>query len=110
MTGVDDTMLVTSEETFGPVLPIAVFEFDADAIERANATDYGLAAYLFTTDIGRIWRSLDRLDFGVIGVNEPFPVRPELPFGGMKNSGQEREGGSEGIDAYLESKAVAIRL
>ncbi len=110
LTGVDDTMLVTSEETFGPVLPIAVFESDADALERANATDYGLAAYIFGTDIGRIWRSLDRLDFGVIGVNEPFPVRPELPFGGMKNSGQEREGGSEGIDAYLESKAVSIRL
>lgn len=110
LTGVDDTMLVTSEETFGPVLPVYAFDFDDDAVERANSTEYGLAAYVFARDLGRVWRTLERLDFGVIGVNEPFPVRPELPFGGMKNSGQEREGGSEGIDAYLETKAVSVRL
>jgi len=61
-------------------------------------------------DLGRIWKALDRLSFGVIGVNDTAPVRPELPFGGMKNSGQEREGGSEGIEAFLETKAVALKL
>jgi len=110
LTGVDDTMLVSSEETFGPVLPIYLFDSDDAAVACANSSDYGLAAYVFASDLGRVWRTLDRLDFGVIGVNEPFPVRPELPFGGMKNSGQEREGGSEGIDAYFETKAVSIRL
>jgi succinate-semialdehyde dehydrogenase/glutarate-semialdehyde dehydrogenase len=110
LTGVDDTMLISSEETFGPVLAVYVFDSDDDVVERANSSAYGLAAYVFSNDLGRVWRTVDRLEFGVIGVNEPFPVRPELPFGGMKNSGQEREGGSEGIDAYLETKAVAIRI
>jgi succinate-semialdehyde dehydrogenase / glutarate-semialdehyde dehydrogenase len=110
LTGVDDTMLISSEETFGPVLAVYVFDSDDDVVERANNSAYGLAAYVFSNDLGRVWRTVDRLEFGVIGVNEPFPVRPELPFGGMKNSGQEREGGSEGIDAYLETKAVAIRI
>src|SRR5262249_24982922 len=107
---VDDTMLISSEETFGPVLPIYVFDTDDDAVDRANNSVYGLAAYIFARDFTRVWRTLERLDFGVIGVNEPFPVRPGLPFGGQKNSGQEREGGSEGIDAYLETKAVSVRL
>ncbi|MFC6882263.1 MULTISPECIES: aldehyde dehydrogenase family protein [Actinomadura] len=110
LTGADDTMLISTEETFGPVLPVYVFDEDGEAVERANATDYGLAAYVFGSGLARVWRTVDRLDFGVVAVNEPFPVRPELPFGGTKNSGQEREGGSEGIDAYLESKSVSMRL
>lgn len=110
LTGADDDMLISSEETFGPVLPMYVFDDVDEAIQRANATDFGLAAYVYSQGLTRVWRSVDRLNFGVIGVNEPFPVRPELPFGGMKNSGQEREGGSEGIDAYLETKSVAVRL
>jgi succinate-semialdehyde dehydrogenase/glutarate-semialdehyde dehydrogenase len=110
LTGADDTMLISSEETFGPVLPIYAYDDDDEAIERANATDYGLAAYVFGSALARVWRAVDRLSFGVVAVNEPFPVRPELPFGGMKNSGLEREGGSEGIDAYLETKSVAVRL
>ena len=65
---------------------------------------------IFGRDLASIWKALDRLDFGVIGVNDPAPVRPELPFGGLKNSGQEREGGSEGIEAFLETKAVALNL
>ncbi|MCW2858237.1 MAG: succinate-semialdehyde dehydrogenase [Marmoricola sp.] len=110
LTGVDDSMLISAEETFGPVLPVFAVDDDEEALARANATEYGLAAYVFGTDFTRLWQALDRLNFGVIGVNEPMPLRPELPFGGMKNSGQEREGGSEGIEAYLETKAVAIRL
>ncbi|MFK0244670.1 aldehyde dehydrogenase family protein [Amycolatopsis azurea] len=110
LTGVTADMLVSHEETFGPVLAVATFTGDDEAIDLANATDYGLAAYLFGSDLRRVWRALDRLDFGVIGVNDPAPVRPELPFGGQKNSGQEREGGAEGIEAYTETKAVALRF
>lgn len=103
-------MLISREETFGPVLAVAAFDHDDEAVDLANATEYGLAAYVFGADLRRVWRALDRLDFGVIGVNDPAPVRPELPFGGQKNSGQEREGGSEGIEAYTEAKAVALRF
>lgn len=110
LTGVDDDMLVSREETFGPVLPVYPFDTDAEAVRRANATDYGLAAYVFGKDLTRLWTTIDRLHFGVIGLNDPAPVRPELPFGGMHNSGQEREGGSEGIEAFLETKSVAIKL
>jgi succinate-semialdehyde dehydrogenase/glutarate-semialdehyde dehydrogenase len=107
---VDDSMAISHEETFGPILPIYRFDDDDAVVRQANSTEYGLAAYVFGADLGRLWRTVERLEFGVIGVNEPTPVRPELPFGGMKNSGWEREGGTEGIDAYLEHKAVAIRL
>ncbi|MEU6610244.1 NAD-dependent succinate-semialdehyde dehydrogenase [Streptomyces shenzhenensis] len=110
LTGVDDSMLISSEETFGPVLPVYVFDTDDEAIEQANSTEYGLAAYVYAAALSRVWQAIDGLDFGIIGMNEPAPVRPELPFGGMKNSGQDREGGSEGIEAYLETKSVAIRL
>ncbi|MEV0316425.1 NAD-dependent succinate-semialdehyde dehydrogenase [Nonomuraea fuscirosea] len=110
LTGAEDTMLISSEETFGPVLPVYAFDGEDEVIQRANRTDYGLAAYVYSQALARVWRNVDRLNFGVVGVNDPFPVRPELPFGGMKNSGQEREGGSEGIDAYLEIKSVSVRL
>jgi succinate-semialdehyde dehydrogenase / glutarate-semialdehyde dehydrogenase len=110
LTQATDDMLISSEETFGPVLPVYSFDDDAEAVARANRTAYGLAAYLFGAEFGRIWKALDGLDFGVIGVNDAAPVRPELPFGGMKNSGQEREGGSEGIEAFLEAKSVAVQL
>ncbi|HEY2055591.1 MAG TPA: NAD-dependent succinate-semialdehyde dehydrogenase [Solirubrobacterales bacterium] len=110
LTEVDQGMEVSKEETFGPVLAVYPFDRDEEAIEFANNTSYGLAAYLFTSDFKRIWSTVDALEFGIIGVNDGTPVRPELPFGGVKNSGQEREGGSEGIDAYLEPKAVSIRL
>lgn len=110
LTGVDDTMQISHEETFGPVLPVYTFDDEDDVIARANNTAYGLAAYVFASDFRRIWTAIEGLDFGVIGVNDPAPNRPELPFGGMKNSGQEREGGVEGIDAYLDTKSVAIRL
>lgn len=110
LTGVDSDMLISREETFGPVLAIRRFETDDEALELANDTDYGLAAYIFASDLRRVWTAVDRLDAGIVAVNEPTPVRPELPFGGMKNSGQEREGGAEGIDAYLETKSVSVRL
>lgn len=110
LTGATSSMVISQEETFGPVLPVFAFDEDEDAVEAANATEYGLAAYVFGADLSRLWRAVERLRFGIVGVNEPAPVRPELPFGGVKNSGQEREGGSEGLEAYLEPKAVAVRL
>lgn len=105
----DENMTISHEETFGPVLAVYTYDDVDDAVARSNASEYGLAAYVFGREMGLVWRTFHALEFGVIGVNDPFPVRPELPFGGLKNSGQEREGGSEGIDAYLEKKAVSVR-
>lgn len=110
LAGVDESMIISKEETFGPVLPVFEFTDDDDVIAQANNTTYGLSAYLFGTDFDVLWDAMERLEFGVIGVNEVMPNRPELPFGGFKNSGQGREGGSEGIEDYVETKAVAIRV
>lgn len=102
-------MDVVRHETFGPVLPILTYTDVAAALAAANDSEYGLAAYLFGRDLAATWQAAEALEFGVVGVNDPFPVRPELPFGGVRNSGQEREGGSEGIDAYLETRAISFR-
>lgn len=109
LTGVDQSMQIAHEETFGPVLPIYTYAEGEDVIARANATNYGLAAYVFGSDFNQLWDAIERLEFGVVGVNDPMPNRPELPHGGLKNSGQGREGGSEGIEDYIEAKAVAIK-
>jgi succinate-semialdehyde dehydrogenase/glutarate-semialdehyde dehydrogenase len=103
-------MLLARQEIFGPVLPVFSFTEESEVLARANATGYGLAAYLYGTDLARMWRMAEGLEFGVIGVNDPFPLAPELPFGGMKNSGLGREGGLEGIDGFLETKAVALNV
>lgn len=110
LTDVPEDAVIGMEETFGPVLPIYDYDTVDEAIERANGLEYGLAAYLWGSDLQTVWATFDRLEFGVIGVNDPFPVRPELPFGGMKSSGHEREGGSEGISAYLETTSVSFRF
>lgn len=107
---VDSSMLINSEETFGPVLPIYLYDDLSEVISAANDSEFGLAAYIYGQDLKDLWTVFENLEFGVIGVNDPFPVRPELPFGGFKNSGQEREGGSEGIEAYLETKSVSFRF
>jgi succinate-semialdehyde dehydrogenase / glutarate-semialdehyde dehydrogenase len=110
LTGVTESMVFAQQEIFGPVLPIFPFDDDEEAVARANATRYGLAAYLYGTDLNRMWQMADQLEFGVIGINDPFPLAPALPFGGMKDSGIGREGGREGIEAFLETKAVGLRV
>jgi len=103
-------MLVMHEETFGPVLPIMEFETDDDAIRMANDTPYGLAAYFFARDIGRVFKVAEGLEYGIVGANDPLPTGPHIPFGGYKESGMGRENGSHGIEDFLEVKAISIGL
>ena len=101
---------VLSEEIFGPVAPIAAFSSEAEAIEAANATEYGLVAYLYTRDLSRAFRVSEAIEAGMIGVNQGIVSNPAAPFGGVKQSGFGREGGFEGIDEYLETKYVALSI
>lgn len=101
-------MRVTSEEIFGPIAPVYRFDSEVEAISAANDTEYGLAAYAYTRDVGRVFRLQDQLDYGLIGINEVLIVSPEAPFGGMKESGLGKEGSWQGIDDYLETKYTCI--
>lgn len=106
--GVTSEMLITQEETFGPVAGVAAFATEEEGLDRANRSPYGLAAYVQTRDYARIWRVAERLEYGVIGVNDGAPSTPGAPFGGLKHSGYGREGGAIGIDEYLDVKYVSI--
>jgi succinate-semialdehyde dehydrogenase/glutarate-semialdehyde dehydrogenase len=97
-----------SEETFGPVAPLFRFSTDAEALEMANDTPFGLAAYVYARDVGRIFRAVEALDFGIVGVNEGLISTEVAPFGGVKSSGLGREGSKYGIEDYLEIKYVAL--
>jgi succinate-semialdehyde dehydrogenase/glutarate-semialdehyde dehydrogenase len=108
LSGCTDDMLVAREETFGPVAPLFSFRTEAEVIERANATPYGLAAYFYTRNTARTMRVAEALEYGIVGVNDPRPASPTAPFGGFKESGLGREGGHEGIDAFLETKLVSL--
>jgi succinate-semialdehyde dehydrogenase / glutarate-semialdehyde dehydrogenase len=99
-----------SEETFAPLAPVCAFDTEDEAIERANASRYGLSAYAFTSDISRAFRLMDRLEAGSIGLNDGVPTTSQCPFGGLKQSGWGRELGTEGLEAFLETKHVAIGL
>lgn len=103
-------MQIMQEETFGPVAPLIVFDDEAEAIAAANATPFGLAAYLWTRNLGRAARVSEALDYGIVGVNDGAPSAPQAPFGGIKDSGLGREGGRYGIDEYLDLKFVSTRL
>ena len=103
-------MRILEEETFGPVAPVVTFESDAEAVRSANATPFGLAAYLWTRDLGRAFRVAEALDYGIVGVNDGLPSTPHAPFGGVKYSGVGREGGRWGLDEYLDVKYVSIML
>lgn len=98
------------EEIFGPVAPITTFTDDTEAVRMANDTEFGLVAYLFTRDLSRAVRVSEALDYGMVGVNQGIVSNPAAPFGGVKHSGFGREGGSVGIDEYLETKYVGIAL
>jgi succinate-semialdehyde dehydrogenase/glutarate-semialdehyde dehydrogenase len=96
------------EEIFGPVAPITTFSDDDKAVQMANDTEYGLVSYAFTTDLGRMIRVSEGLDFGMVGINQGIVSNPAAPFGGVKQSGFGREGGPEGIEEYLSVKYVGI--
>jgi succinate-semialdehyde dehydrogenase/glutarate-semialdehyde dehydrogenase len=110
LTDVTPAMTIYREETFGPVAPIIPFDDDAEALAMANDTHYGLAAYVYTRDIGRAWRSFEALKFGIIGINDINPSAAAAPFGGMKDSGLGREGSREGIAEYLETKLGGLSI
>lgn len=110
LTGVTPEMSIYREETFGPIAPIIVFDDDDEVIRMANDTDYGLAAYVYTNDLKKAWNTVERLRFGIIGVNDVNPTAAAAPFGGVKESGLGREGGAEGIGEYLDTKLVGITV
>ena len=99
-----------TEEIFGPVAPVCTFTDEADAVAKANATEYGLVGYVYTRDNARVLRVAEALEFGMIGINTGIVSNPAAPFGGVKHSGFGREGGVEGIDEYLETKYVGLAL
>jgi succinate-semialdehyde dehydrogenase / glutarate-semialdehyde dehydrogenase len=105
---VDDTMEVYNEEIFGPVAPLFKFKTEADAIRIGNDTPFGLSAYFYSRDIGRIWRVAEGLDYGIVGINEGIISTEVAPFGGVKESGIGREGSKYGIDDYLEIKYLCM--
>jgi succinate-semialdehyde dehydrogenase/glutarate-semialdehyde dehydrogenase len=101
-------MLVAREETFGPVAPIFRFKTEEEAISMANDTEFGLACYFYTRDIGRVWRVGEALEYGMVGINEGIISTAEAPFGGVKESGVGREGSIHGIDEYVEIKYMLM--
>jgi succinate-semialdehyde dehydrogenase/glutarate-semialdehyde dehydrogenase len=104
----ESKMLV--EEPFAPVMPLLDFKKLDEVIAAANNTRYGLAAYVFTNDLTAAWKLAEGLEAGIIGVNDPVPATPQCPFGGMKESGLGRELAHEGLEAYLETKYVSMKL
>ncbi len=110
MTGVTTDMLVTNEETFGPLAPLFKFETEEEVIELANATIFGLASYFFARDIGRITRVQEALEYGMVGVNTGLISTEVAPFGGVKQSGLGREGSHHGMEDYLEMKYICLSV
>jgi len=108
LVGVRPTMAMSREETFGPVAGIARFASEEEAIRIANDTPYGLAAYFYSTNLARVWRVADALEYGILGINTGLISTEVAPFGGVKESGIGREGSSYGIDDWLELKYMAM--
>jgi succinate-semialdehyde dehydrogenase/glutarate-semialdehyde dehydrogenase len=108
LAGVPDDARLLDEEIFGPVAPVATFSTEQQAIDAANRTEYGLVAYVYTRDLDRAFRVCERIETGMVGLNQGVVSNPAAPFGGVKQSGFGREGGFEGIGEYLETKYVAI--
>jgi succinate-semialdehyde dehydrogenase / glutarate-semialdehyde dehydrogenase len=110
LSDVTPDMQIYREETFGPIAPVIVFDDEDEALEMANDTTYGLASYLYTRDVSRALRVAERLNFGIIGINDINPTSAAVPFGGIKESGVGREGAREGLNEYLDQKVVGIAL
>lgn len=110
LSGASDDMTIMKEETFGPVMPIQTFTDEDEVIQKANDTNYGLAAFVFTENTSRSLRVAEQLEYGIIGVNDVFPATPEAPFGGIKQSGIGKEGGYYGMEQFLEEKFISIGI
>ena len=108
ITGVPSDAAMASEETFGPVAAVARFRAEEEAVRMANDTPYGLAAYFYSRDMGRIWRVSEALEYGILGINTGFISTEVAPFGGVKESGIGREGSKYGIDEWLEIKYLCM--
>ena len=108
LTGVTADMKVAREETFGPVAPLFKFKTEEEVIRMANDTEFGLASYFYSRDIGRVWRVAEALDYGMVGINEGLVASAEVPFGGVKESGLGREGSHHGVEEYLEIKYLLM--
>jgi succinate-semialdehyde dehydrogenase / glutarate-semialdehyde dehydrogenase len=110
LAGVTPEMVVTREETFGPVAPLFKFEDEADVIAQANDTIFGLASYFYARDLSRVWRVAEALEYGMVGINTGLISTEVAPFGGVKQSGLGREGSHHGIEDYLEMKYLCFSL
>jgi succinate-semialdehyde dehydrogenase/glutarate-semialdehyde dehydrogenase len=110
LTNLSPDARIMTDEPFAPVMPLLDFSKIDDVIHAANNTRYGLAAYVFTNDLTVTWRMAEGLEAGIIGINDPVPATPQCPFGGMKESGLGRELGHEGMEAYLETKYISLKL
>lgn len=108
LSGLNSTMRIAKEEIFGPVVAIFEFELEQQVINLANDTEYGLAAYFYTRDIGRIMRVSEALDYGMVGCNDTAISNASAPFGGVKQSGMGREGSKFGLEDYLFIKQVCL--
>jgi succinate-semialdehyde dehydrogenase/glutarate-semialdehyde dehydrogenase len=108
LTNVSDDMRVFREEIFGPIAPLFKFRTEEEAIAMANDTEFGLACYFYSRDIGRVWRVGEGLEYGIVGINEGIISNEMAPFGGVKESGQGREGSKYGLDDYLEMKYMCM--
>ncbi|MBM4763794.1 NAD-dependent succinate-semialdehyde dehydrogenase [Bacillus sp. B15-48] len=105
---VKEDMKITHEETFGPVAPLIRFSTEEEVIEKANNIEYGLASYFYTNDLSRMYRVSEKLEYGMVGVNDPAPFAAQAPFGGIKESGLGTEGSKYGLDEYVELKTISV--
>lgn len=107
---VTEEMVITYEETFGPVAPLIKFSDEAEVIQKANDIEYGLVAYFYTNDGSRVHRVAEKLEYGMVGINDAAPFTAQAPFGGIKESGSGREGGRQGIEDYIDIKTISHQI